>query len=131
MLEIVCDQPYTVFNYDFGPHDLVSWRWHVPPDEVLQTEQEVARFRADSMALVEAVRSSVDIIHAEDRELIGALLHQIADSVEEHWRLGTLSYCLVPRQVAGTLIRVTKDGGLEVQVSRTEGVRIIWNPRIV
>jgi hypothetical protein len=40
----------------------------------------------------------VELVRAEDRELIGTLLHQIADSVEEHWRLGTLRWTPLSRQ---------------------------------
>ncbi|MGI5818092.1 MAG: hypothetical protein ACOX9R_08335 [Armatimonadota bacterium] len=131
MLEIISDQPYTVLNYDYGPHDLVTWRWHVPPDDALQTAQEVEQWRAQSMALVEEVRESVQIIGAEDRELVGDLLNEIADSVQEHWLAGIVACRLVPREVAGRLIRVTLDGGLEVNVSQQKGVQIVWTPKSV
>jgi hypothetical protein len=126
MLELILYQPYTVLNHDFGPHDLVTWRWHVPPDDLLEIDQKVAEFEAESISTVADLREQAKLLEDTDRLGVGILLNQIADTVEEHWLAGVVSYRLVPRQDAGSLIDVALKADHEVQVDPQEGVRILW-----
>jgi len=104
----------------------VTWRWHVPPDDLLEIEQQVAEFETKSMATVEDLRELAGLLKDTDRLGVGILLNQVADTVEQHWLAGVVSYRLVPRQDAGSLIDVALKADHEVQVDSKEGVRIIW-----